>query len=160
MFHVLSWGTPFQILMLGTRTVFTSRFMDADSVVDAMVDWKVQLSTGVPTVWQGVRAAIEKRGVENIKPLLHLKMLTCGGSAPAPEMMKWFGDNLGVDFLQGWGMTETNPLGSLGRKVAKFADLTKTPEQLFGNMTKAGLPMTGVNIRIANADNLDEDMPS
>merc|ERR1719468_1047822 len=78
MFHVLSWGVPFVTLMLGTRTVFTGNKMDPDTLVDAMMDWKVQLSTGVPTVWQGVRTAIMKRGVRSVKQHLALKMLTCG----------------------------------------------------------------------------------
>merc|ERR1719507_930045 len=109
MFHVLSWGIPFAALMLGTRMIFTGNLMDPDSLLDAMIDWKVQISTGVPTVWQGVRASISKRGLQEIAKRLHLKTLTCGGSAPPPEMMKWYLDNLGVEFLQGWGMTETNP---------------------------------------------------
>lgn len=159
MFHVLSWGVPFVGLMLGARMVFTQRFMDPDSILDAMQDWRVQFSTGVPTVWQGVRAAVERRGVAEVRSKLALKMLTCGGSSPPAEMMKWFGDNIGVEFLQGWGMTETNPLGSVGRTIAKYKDLTATDDARFKNVTKAGLPLPGVEVRIANPDDLDKDMP-
>mmetsp|Transcript_39916 Transcript_39916/g.114024 ORF Transcript_39916/g.114024 Transcript_39916/m.114024 type:complete len:564 (+) Transcript_39916:76-1767(+) len=159
MFHVLSWGLPFSCLMVGARMVFNGRFMDPDSLLDCMLDWGVQLSTGVPTVWQGVRAAIEKRGVQKVREGLRLRMLTCGGSAPAPDMMAWYLDQLGVEFLQGWGMTETNPLGSLGRRVAKHKDLTRSPEELFANITKAGLPMPGVQVRIADSENLDRELP-
>jgi len=159
MFHVLSWGVPFINLMLGTRTVFSGNQMEADKVLDMMIDWKVQVSTGVPTVWQGVRAAIEKRGLRKVAANFSLRMLTCGGSAPPPDLMRWYMDNLGVEFLQAWGMTETNPLGSLSRRVAKHKDLAKTPEQTFANCTKAGLPAPGLEVRIANPEDWDKDMP-
>mmetsp|Transcript_36257 Transcript_36257/g.93490 ORF Transcript_36257/g.93490 Transcript_36257/m.93490 type:complete len:572 (+) Transcript_36257:53-1768(+) len=159
MFHVLSWGVPFTGLMLGCRMVMTGRFMDPESTLQCMIDWEVELSTGVPTVWQGMKASVEKRGVEKMRSVLKLKTLTCGGSAPPSALMAWYGEALGVDFLQGWGMTETNPLGCLAKKVAKFKDLGKSNEALFGNIVKAGLPVPGVEFRIANADDLDKDMP-
>mmetsp|Transcript_7108 Transcript_7108/g.11486 ORF Transcript_7108/g.11486 Transcript_7108/m.11486 type:complete len:566 (+) Transcript_7108:72-1769(+) len=160
MFHVLSWGIPFAVLMLGARTVFSGRFMDPGSVLQCFADWKVGISTGVPTVWQGVRAAIEAKGVDKVKPTLALKVLTCGGSAPPAEMIVWYLKNLGVEFIQGWGMTETNPLGSLGRRVAKFSDLSKSDEELNANMAKAGLVMPGLQVRIANQEDLAKDQPA
>ena len=81
---------------------------------------QVGLSTGVPTVWQGVRNYIQQlvkvsrastrpeasshiphrliislthhreEGVDLLRPQLALKRLTCGGSAPQPELMRWF----------------------------------------------------------------------
>uniref|UniRef100_A0A7S1W5N2 AMP-dependent synthetase/ligase domain-containing protein n=1 Tax=Alexandrium catenella TaxID=2925 RepID=A0A7S1W5N2_ALECA len=160
MFHVLSWGVPFMTLMLGARTVLNGRFMDPDTVLDCFIDWGVHVSTGVPTVWQGVRAAAEKRGLAKVAEGLRLRLLTCGGSSPPPEMMAWFLDKLNVEFLQGWGMTETNPLGSLGRRMAKYKDISRSPDELFQNITKAGLPLPGVEVRIADSADLDKDMPA
>lgn len=159
MFHVLSWGVPFAVLMVGARTVFSGRYMDPGSILQCFADWKVAISTGVPTVWQGVRAAIEAQGVEKVKSSLALKVLTCGGSSPPAEMMIWFLKNLGVEFIQGWGMTETNPLGSIGRKVAKFSDLSKSEEDLNKNMAKAGLVLPGLQIRIASQEDLSKEQP-
>ena len=51
--------------------------------------------------------------------LSKLQRLTCGGSAPPVEMMRWYWETFGVEMIQGWGMTETNPLGTLSRKVSK-----------------------------------------
>lgn len=159
MFHVLSWGVPFGALMVGCRIVFTGRFMDPDSVVSSMIDWGVDLSTGVPTVWQGVRAALEKRGLEQVRSTLNLKTLTCGGAAPPAELMAWYLEKLGVEFIQGWGMTEMNPLGTLGKFVAKASDLKKCPEERFANVVKAGLPLPGVEVRVADQEDLSKDMP-
>jgi len=159
MFHVLSWGVPFILMTLGARTVFNGRFMDPDSLLDCFADWGVHFSCGVPAVWQGVRAAIERRGVAKLAEVLRLRLVTCGGSAPPEEMMAWYMDNLKVEFLQGWGMTETNPLCSLGRYVAKHKDLAKSPDELLRNISKAGLPVPGVDVRIADPDNLERSMP-
>jgi len=160
MFHVLSWGMPFGILMTGARPIFNSRWMDPGSLLKLMIDWKVQLSTGVPTVWQGVRALIEKEGVDKVRAVLKLQTLTCGGSAPPAEMMRWYLDKLGIEFIQGWGMTETNPLGALGVRVAKVSDLDKSLDDSFKNVMKAGLPMPGVQVRIADSENLSKDVPA
>ncbi|CAE7209765.1 dmdB [Symbiodinium natans] len=159
MFHVLSWGVPFNILMMGCRAVFTSHFTDPGSLLQTIGDWKVQLSCGVPTVWQGVRAQIQKEGVAKWKPLLALQRLVCGGSAPAPEMMRWYLDNLGVEFIQVWGMTETNPLGSMSIRLGKVADLAKSVNDTFKNVVKAGLPTPGVEVRIAQFEDLSRDAP-
>lgn len=159
MFHVLSWGVPFATLMLGTRTIFTGRFMDPASTLQCFADWKVTISSGVPTVWQGVRALIESKGVDQVKKTLAVRTLTCGGSAPPLEMMTWYYDNLGVEFMQGWGMTETNPLGMLGRKVAKLKDLSRNEDGRNANISKAGLLMPGLEIRLADQEDMSKDVP-
>ncbi|CAK9086355.1 Long-chain-fatty-acid--CoA ligase (Long-chain fatty acyl-CoA synthetase) (LC-FACS) [Durusdinium trenchii] len=160
MFHVLSWGTPFALMMGGVRTVLTSRYMDPANMVKMFSDWKVNLSTGVPTVWQGVRQYIEQQGLDAMRPhLVNLKRLTCGGSAPQPELMRWFLQQLNVEFLQGWGMTETNPMGSIGQRVAKYADLSKSEEETFKNVTKAGLPNPCIHVRIADTEDLSRELP-
>jgi len=159
MFHVLSWGVPFATLMLGTRTIFSGRFMDPASILQCFVDWKVNLSTGVPTVWQGVRSLIEAQGADKVKSTLALKTLTCGGSSPPVEMMLWFYKHLGVEFIQGWGMTETNPLGSLGRRVAKLKDVALSDEDRNKNISKAGLIIYGLEVRIADPEDMNKDVP-
>jgi len=159
MFHVLSWGFPFAMLTCGTRAVFNSRWMDPQTLLNMMVEFKVSLSTGVPTVWQGVRAAAQAQDLAVLKKKLCLRTLICGGSSPPAEMMRWYLDTLGVEFYQVWGMTEMNPLGSTAQRVAKASDLGKPVDETFKNVMKAGLPAPGVQVRIANPDKMDEDMP-
>ena len=55
----------------------------------------------MPTVWQGVRVAIEKRGIDRVSAILKLRTLTCGGSSPLPEMMK-----RPLQLLTGWHISE------------------------------------------------------
>ena len=48
----------------------------------------------------------------------------------------------------GLGMTETNPLASMSRRVAKRSDLTAPDEALIANQCKAGLTIPGLEIEI------------
>lgn len=41
--------------------------MDPTSLLQCFVDWEVQISTGVPVVWQGLKAVIEKMGVARLR---------------------------------------------------------------------------------------------
>jgi fatty-acyl-CoA synthase len=66
------------------------------------------------------------------------------------EMLRWYWDELGVEMIQGWGMTETNPIGTIARKVAKRSHLGLETDEQFVNVGKAGLPMPGLEIEIVD----------
>ncbi len=148
MFHAMSWGIPFTATMLGTKQVLPHRFMDARSLLDLFVAERVTISAGVPTIWQAVRAACEAEPAR--WDLGELSRLTCGGSAPPVSLMRWYWDNLGVEMIQGWGMTETNPLGTVSRRVAKRSQLTLSLDQQFANIAKAGLAIPGIDVEIVD----------
>lgn len=148
MFHAMGWGLPFTASMLGCKQVMPHRFMTPDKLVQLMSDEEVTISAGVPTIWQGVRQILEAEGDKY--DLSRLSRLTCGGSAPPVSMMRWYWDNYGIEMVQGWGMTETNPLGTLSRKVAKRSHLKLTEDQQFENVAKAGLLMPGLEMEIVD----------
>ena len=148
MFHAMGWGLPFTASMLGCKQVMPHRFMDPARLVTLMADEEVTISAGVPTIWQGVRGLIEE--APDKYDLSRLSRLTCGGSAPPISLMRWYAETLNVEMIQGWGMTETNPLGTLSRKVAKRSHLNLTEEQQFENIGKAGLLMPGLEIEIVD----------
>jgi len=146
MFHAMGWGLPFAASMLGCKQVMPHRFMTPTSFLELMHSEEVTISAGVPTIWQGVRAALEAE--PNKYDLNKLTRLTCGGSAPPVSMMRWYWDKYGIEMIQGWGMTETNPLGTLSRKVAKRSHLNLSENQQFENVAKAGLAMPSLEIEI------------
>ncbi|MDB2553112.1 long-chain fatty acid--CoA ligase [Gammaproteobacteria bacterium] len=146
MFHAMGWGLPFNASMLGCKHVMPHRFMTPDHFLQLMHDEGVTIATGVPTIWQGVKAAIE--AADGKLDLSKLDRLTCGGSAPPVSMMRWYWDTLNVEMIQGWGMTETNPLGTLSRKCAKFTQQEMSEDEQFENIAKAGLTMPGLEIEI------------
>lgn len=146
MFHVMGWGLPFAASMLGCKQVMPHRFMVPDAFLQLIQEEKVTISAGVPTIWQGVRAALEAEPKKY--DLSSVTRLTCGGSAPPVEMMRWYWDKYKIEMIQGWGMTETNPLGTLSRMVAKRSHLGISEEAKFDNIAKAGLVMPGLEAEI------------
>lgn len=146
MFHAMGWGVPFAASMLGCKQVMPHRFMDPEKLIQLMCDEEVTISAGVPTIWQGVKAVLEAQ--PDKFDTRKLSRLTCGGSAPPVSMMRWYWSEHGVEMIQGWGMTETNPLGTLSRKVAKRSHLKLSEDQQFENIAKAGLTSPGLEIEI------------
>jgi len=63
-----------------------------------------------------------------------MRLLIAGGAAPDPKVSKFFRD-IGFNFVQGYGLTETSPILTLNR-LEQFKD------------ESAGLPLNGLEIKI------------
>jgi fatty-acyl-CoA synthase len=146
MFHAMGWGLPWAATMLGMKQVMVHRFMDPARILELMSSEGVTISAGVPTIWQGIKSIVEAN--PNAANLSKLDRLTCGGSAPPPSLIRWYADELGVEMIQGWGMTETSPLATLSRRVMKRAQLELTDDEQFANVAKAGQLMPGLELDI------------
>ena len=146
MFHAMGWGIPWSALMLGCKQVMPHRFMDPARLIELMSSEKVTLSAGVPTIWQGVKGLYEAN--PGAYDLSSLSRLTCGGSSPPPSLIRWFWDELDVEMIQGWGMTETSPLATLSRRVMKRSQLSLSEDEQFENVAKAGQLMPGLELDI------------
>lgn len=148
MFHAMGWGMPFTATMLGAKQVMPHRYMMPDKLVELIAAEAVTVSAGVPTIWQGVKAVIEAN--PGAFDLSSLGRATCGGSAPPASLIRWYWDELEVEMIQGWGMTETNPIASVARRFNKRADLALDDSAHFDNMAKAGLPLAGLDVQIVD----------
>ena len=110
-FHANGWGIPYMVLMLGARIVHNRHLTEPERVLKMCVDYGVTYSAAVPTIWQTLRKTLE-RDVASFRGKFKVQQVLCGGSAPPPEMMGWYAETFGVKFVQGWGMTETSPMGA------------------------------------------------
>ncbi|MFW6094384.1 MAG: long-chain fatty acid--CoA ligase [Pseudomonadota bacterium] len=146
MFHAMGWGVPWSALMLGCKQVLPHRFMDPVRLTELIAEERVTLSAAVPTIWQGVKTAYEADPERY--DLSSLSRVTCGGSAPPASLIRWYWDALGVEMIQGWGMTETSPLVTLSRRVMKRSQLELPEDRQFENMAKAGQVMPGTEVEI------------
>jgi fatty-acyl-CoA synthase len=77
-----------------------------------------------------------------------VRYITAGGSAVPKSLIEGFRRVVGVDMVQGWGMTETGP-------VASLSHLTPELEQLPGDeqlrqRAKQGVPVPGVAARVVD----------
>jgi fatty-acyl-CoA synthase len=110
LFHANSWGLPYATAITGSGLVMPGPNLDGESLFDLMEEAGVTSSWGVPTVWIGLLGEMEKRGRKPAR----LENVVVGGSAPPESMIDAFERKHGINFVHGWGMTETSPVGSLG----------------------------------------------
>ena len=144
-FHVNAWGIPYSALMAGAKLVLPGPKMgDGEALYELMDSEDVTMALGVPTVWLALLQYTEKAG----KRLDKLERSLVGGAAVPRAMIEAFRDKHDVELRQGWGMTETSPIGTVNTVKAGLEGLSKD-EQL-DLATKAGRGIFGVEIRIVD----------
>lgn len=153
MFHANAWGLPYICMMLGLKQVFPGPTMDGASVCQLLQDEKVTFTGGVPTIWMGVINELQANPGKY--DLSNLREMICGGSSPPRAMIDWLETNLGIDFIQAWGMTETSPLGTVCRLKPNMKDLPR--EKKLDVKQRAGIYAPGLRLRIV--DDNGQDVP-
>ena len=146
MFHAMGWGLPWVALMLGFKQVLPHRYMNPQRLVQLIEEEEVSISAGVPTIWQGIKSVVDQDPQRF--DLSSVTRLTCGGSAPPVSLVKWYWETLKVEMIQGWGMTETSPLGTISRRINKRSHISADGSTLIANQCKAGLVMPGLELEI------------
>jgi acyl-CoA synthetase (AMP-forming)/AMP-acid ligase II len=147
MFHANGWGVPFTAALAGSKVVMPGPYADAEGILDLMVQERVTVSLGVPTVWFDVLDALE-RNPGRWKFSWPVRLLV-GGAAASEALMRGF-DRHGVTLISMWGMTETAPhaAGShLRPHMNAWAE-----DQKYGQRLKQGMPTMFVEARIMQAD--------
>jgi len=157
-FHVLSWGYPYMAMMLGIRYCQINKYSAPMELLQFFIDAEVTKSSGVPTIWNEIRLELQANK-EKYVGKLKLKDLVCGGSAPASEMMVWYWQNWGIEIVQAWGMTETNPIGVVSKRLAKRKHLLETDEERAAHVRKTGILVPGLDIKIVDPDNFNKELP-
>ncbi len=151
-FHVNAWGVPYSALMAGAKLVLPGPKMgDGEALYELMDSEDVTMALGVPTVWLALLQYTEKTG----KRLDKLQRSLVGGAAVPRAMIEAFRDKHGVELRQGWGMTETSPIGTVNTVKAGLEELSGD-EQL-DLATKAGRGIFGLELRIV--DDNGEELP-
>jgi fatty-acyl-CoA synthase len=147
LFHVNAWGIPYSTFIVGAKLVFPGPKMgDGEALCDLLDSEDVTLALGVPTVWLGLLQYTEKAG----KRLDKLKRTLVGGAAVPRAMIEAFRDQHGVELRQGWGMTETSPLGAANCLKPGLGPLSAEEQLDLG--TKAGRGLFGCEMRIVDDD--------
>ncbi|MGH2760387.1 MAG: long-chain fatty acid--CoA ligase [Actinomycetota bacterium] len=150
MFHANAWGIPFAATAVGAKQVFAGAHLDPVTVVDLLSNEEVTITAGVPTIWMMVAEELAKRGTR--PPAL--RYLICGGSQPPRALMERYINDLGIPFVQAWGMTETSPLASIA--WPKHGMRAWSNDDLMDKVrTRAGLPVPGVQVTLRDEDGND-----
>jgi len=113
MFHAAAWGLPFIAVLTGAKLVFPGPHLDPASLIALMDEQRVTLAGGVPTIWLGILAALDAAPGKH--DLTSIRTMVIGGSAAPPALIEGFKKRHGLEVTHAWGMTETNPLGTVAR---------------------------------------------
>jgi fatty-acyl-CoA synthase len=138
LFHtggLLVYTTP--LLILGGTVVLTRRF-DAEQVLTLLEEYGATVYAGVPTMYQMMTAAPNWERVD----LSNLRFCTSGGAPLPVSLVEKFRREKGVQFKQGFGMSEFGP--------GVFA---LAPEDAIRKAGSIGRPNFFVDARIVDEDN-------
>jgi 3-(methylthio)propionyl---CoA ligase len=145
LFHACGWATAYTAPMNGAKLVWPGPRLDGASLCELFNAEGVTLSLGVPTVWLGMEAYQRESGAT----CPTLRGVLSGGAAVPPSLMAAF-EARGVDMVQGWGMTEMSPLGTVSALKAKHASFDAEGKRRI--KAKAGRPVFGVEMKIVDDD--------
>jgi fatty-acyl-CoA synthase len=145
MFHANAWGMPYAATLAGAKQVFPGSFSaDPATLADLIETERVTVLAGVPTVWIGLLQELER----NPRDMSSVRYITAGGSAVPKSLIEGFRRVVGVDMVQGWGMTETGPVASLSQLTPELEQMPE--EEQLRQRTKQGVPVPGVAARVVD----------
>jgi fatty-acyl-CoA synthase len=140
MFHANAWGLAHAAVACGADLVMPGPDLSPPSIANLVVDERVTVAAGVPTIWMGALPELAGRDTSTLRAIL------CGGSAVPKALSEAYREQIGLPILQAWGMTETSPVASIGWTKST---LKNRPESELADLRAAqGLAHPGVEIRI------------
>jgi fatty-acyl-CoA synthase len=151
MFHANAWGAPYAAAMVGAKLVLPGPHLDGESIFNLMQQERVTLSQGVPTVWLMLFQYLDAHPELDPKSL-GVKRVGIGGAAVARSMLERFEQQFGAEVVQGWGMTETSPIGVISKLLPKHAQVSS--EDLVKTKLKQGRGVWGVDLKIVDEHGL------
>ncbi|HEX9754158.1 MAG TPA: AMP-binding protein, partial [Gemmatimonadales bacterium] len=144
MFHANAWGMPFAALMFGVNQVFPGRFMQPADLAALIESERATYVAGVPTIVAGILMALRQQP----RDVSSIRLVTVGGSALPESLLDGWEKGFGVNVVQGWGMTEMSPVGSMAVLKGRLKD-SPVEEQRRVRLSQ-GLPLPCVEIRIVD----------
>jgi long-chain acyl-CoA synthetase len=98
-------------LLAGAALTLMPRF-EAGPVLEVMKRDKVNLWTGVPTMFHALLHYAAAHNIDTAPIAANLRLTSSGGAAMPMELMKQFQETFGVRILEGYGLSEASPVAS------------------------------------------------
>ncbi|MCQ4043155.1 AMP-binding protein [Streptantibioticus rubrisoli] len=146
MFHCNGWGMPYLMAGLGVKQVVL-RKVDGTEILRRVEEHGVTLMCGAPAVWNAVLDAAA--AWEGEIPGRDRVRIVCAGAPPPSRTIQRVGEELGWEFTQIYGLTETSPLLTFNR--SRPADAHLPAEDRARKLSRAGLPALGVKLKVADS---------
>src|SRR5439155_9055020 len=146
MFHCNGWGMPYAVTGMGVKQVVL-RKVDGEEILRRVDREGVTLLCGAPAVVAAILDAAAARG-ERGEPVpgRELMRIVVAGAPPPSKTIERVEAELGWEFIQIYGLTETSPLLTMNRARPEWDGLPG-PERA-RLLSRAGVPAIGVRLRV------------
>jgi acyl-CoA synthetase (AMP-forming)/AMP-acid ligase II len=143
MFHCNGWGMTYAVTAMGGTHVVL-RKVDGAEILRRIEAHGVSLLCGAPAVANAVLEAAA--GWDGPIPGAGRTRIVVAGAPPPTRTIERIETELGWEFAQLYGLTETSPLVTINRRRAEYDDLD--PTERARRLGRAGAPAVGVQLRV------------
>jgi fatty-acyl-CoA synthase len=142
-FHCNGWGMPYAVTAMGGQHIML-RKVDGTEILRRVERHGVTLLCGAPAVVSAVLDAAARW--DGPIPGRGRVRIVVAGAPPPTRTIEAVETELGWEFVQIYGLTETSPLITINRRRAEYDDLT--PAERAQRLGRAGAPAVGVQITL------------
>jgi len=143
MFHANGWGMPFAMTGCGVPQV-ALRKVDGTEILKRVEKYGVTVMCAAPAVVAAVLDAAPRW--EGEIPGRDRTRIIVAGAPPPTKTVARVEAELGWEFVQIYGLTETSPLLTVNRSRSEWDDLD--PEERAHLLVRAGQPAIGVTLKV------------
>jgi len=144
MFHCNGWGMPYAVTSMGVKQVVL-RKVDGEDILSRIEAEGVTLLCGAPAVVAAILDAASARTAAGRSIPGNVRMVVAGAPPPS-KVIERFESELGWEFIQIYGLTETAPLLTINRAPLEYDDLD--PAERASHLSRAGVPAVGVRMDV------------
>jgi fatty-acyl-CoA synthase len=144
MFHCNGWGMPYAVTGMGGRHIVI-RKIDGEEILRRVEAEGVTLMCGAPAVAAAVLDAAAARRADGVAVPGGVRIVLAGAPPPSKTIER-IETELGWQFNQIYGLTETSPLLTINRARGEWDDLDSGERSRL--LARAGTPAVGVRIRV------------
>jgi acyl-CoA synthetase (AMP-forming)/AMP-acid ligase II len=141
MFHADGWGMPFAVTGMGGRHIVL-RKVDGPEILRRIEAHGVTLLCGAPAVAAAVLDAAA--AWDGPVPGSGTVRMVVAGAPPPTRTIERLEAELGWEFVQVYGLTETSPILTIARRRSEWDDLDGTERAR--KLGRAGAPVLGVEV--------------
>jgi acyl-CoA synthetase (AMP-forming)/AMP-acid ligase II len=144
MFHCNGWGMPYALTAMGATQVVL-RKIDGAEILRRIDHHGVSLLCGAPAVANAILDAA--LGWDGPVPGRDRVRRVVAGAPPPTRTIERIETELGWEFIQLYGLTETAPYSTISRGRAEWDDLT--PAVRAAKLSRAGVPALGMRMDVS-----------
>ncbi len=145
-FHCNGWGMLYAVSAMGGRHVII-RKIDGHEILRRVEEHGVTLICGAPAVLNAVLdAAAELAADGRSIPGSGTVRIVVAGAPPPTKTIERTETELGWEFVQIYGLTETAPLITINRNRAEYDELS--PHERAQKLSRAGAPSFGTTMAV------------